>query len=181
MKLYIATPINARQEPTIREKLVAAKHRVEMLKEILADDVRFKNYELISTFDFNDMYDTEEKAMSRCIYHVLTSDAIYLDYGWTASKGCNLEYLAAKIYGKQIFVHKTQGMDFNEITTVLPNVRWKIMDADRAKERRLELTKIDDDNVLLSINLRYIPIDMTIIDYIENIIQTGIVIIDKKE
>ena len=105
MKLYIATPINARQEPTMREKLVAAKHRVEMLKEILADDVRFKNYELISTFDFNYMNDVEEEAMSRCIYHVLTSDAIYLDHGWTASKGCNLEYLTAKIYGKQIFEH----------------------------------------------------------------------------
>ena len=51
------------------------------------------------------MYDTEEKAMSRCIYLVLTSDAIYLDHGWTASKGCNLEYLTAKIYGKQIFEH----------------------------------------------------------------------------
>lgn len=106
MKLYIATPINARQEPTMREKLVAAKRHVEMLKEILADDDRFKDYELISTFDFNNMYDAdEEKAMSRCIYHVLTSDAIYLDHGWTASKGCNLEYLTAKIYGKQIFEH----------------------------------------------------------------------------
>ena len=105
MKLYIATPINARQETTMREKFVAAKHRVEMLKEILADDVRFKNYELISTFDFNNWYATEERAMSRCIYHVLTSDAIYLDNGWTASKGCNLEYLTAKIYGKQIFEH----------------------------------------------------------------------------
>lgn len=105
MKIYIATPINARQEPTMREKLVAAKRRVEMLKEILSDDVRFKNYDLINTFDFNDMYDAEEKAMSRCIYHVLTSDAIYLDYGWTASKGCNLEYLTAKIYGKQIFIN----------------------------------------------------------------------------
>ena len=106
MKLYIATPINARQEPTMREKLVAAKRRVEMLKAIIANDIRFKNYELISTFDFNDMYDAdEEKAMSRCIYHVLTSDAIYLDHGWTASKGCNLEYLTAKIYGKLIFEH----------------------------------------------------------------------------
>ena len=105
MKLYIATPINARQEQTMREKLDAAKHRVEMLKAILADDVRFKKYELISTFDFNDMYDTEEMAMSRCIYHVLTSDAIYLDHGGTASKGCNLEYQAAKIYDKQIFIN----------------------------------------------------------------------------
>ena len=105
MKLYIATPINARQEPTMREKLVAAKHRVEMLKAIIANDIRFKDYELISTFDFNDRNDTEEKAMSRCIYHVLTSDAIYLDHGWTASKGCNLEYLTAQIYGKLIFIH----------------------------------------------------------------------------
>ena len=105
MKLYIATPINARQEPTMREKLVAAKQRVERMKEILADDIRFKDYELISTFDFNDRNETEERAMSRCIYHVITSDAIYLDHGWTASKGCNLEYQAAKIYGKQIFIH----------------------------------------------------------------------------
>ena len=105
MKLYIATPINVRQELTMREQLVAAKHRVEMLKEILVDDARFKDYEMISTFDFNGMNDTEEKAMSRCIYHVLTSDAIYLDHGWTASKGCNLEYLTAKIYGKRIFEH----------------------------------------------------------------------------
>ena len=105
MKLYIATPINARQEPTMREKLVAAKHRVEMLKAIIANDIRFKDYELISTFDFNDMNDTEEKAMSRCIYHVLTSDAIYLDYGWITSQGCTLEYLTAKIYGKHIFEH----------------------------------------------------------------------------
>ena len=76
---------------------------------------------------------------------------------------------------------KRKDMDNNEITTALPNVKWKIMDADRAKEYRLELIKIDDDNVLLSINLRYIPIGMTITDFIENIIQTGIVIIDKKE
>lgn len=105
MKLYIATPINARQEPTMREKLVAAKRRVEMLKAIIANDIRFKDYDLISTFDFNDMNDTEEKAMSRCIYHVLTSDAIFLDLGWITSQGCTLEYLTAKIYGKQIFVN----------------------------------------------------------------------------
>ena len=101
MKLYIATPINARQEPTMREKLVAAKRRVEMLKAIIADNDRFQDYDMISTFDFNNMYDAdEEKAMSRCIYHVLTSDAIYFDHGWTVSKGCNLEYLTARIYGK---------------------------------------------------------------------------------
>lgn len=65
MKLYIATPINARQEPTMREKFISAKHRVEMLKEILADDVQFKDYELISTFDFNNMYDAPHGAETR--------------------------------------------------------------------------------------------------------------------
>ena len=32
MELYIATSINERKEPTIREKFFSAKHRVEMLK-----------------------------------------------------------------------------------------------------------------------------------------------------
>lgn len=50
-------------------------------------------------------------------------------------------------------------MDNNEVTTALPDVKWEIMDADRA-----------DDNVLLSINLT---------DLIENIIQTGIVILQE--
>ena len=67
MKLYIATPINARQEPTMREKLISAKHRVEMLKEILADDVQFKDYELTSTFDFN-MYDADEEKASVTVH-----------------------------------------------------------------------------------------------------------------
>lgn len=32
-------------------------------------------------------------------------DAIYLDHAWQSSKGCNLEYRAAKIYDKEIFEH----------------------------------------------------------------------------
>ena len=75
---------------------------------------------------------------------------------------------------------KRKDMDNNEVTTALPNVKWKIMDADRAKEQRIELVKVDDDNILLSINLRYIPKGMTILDFIENIVNTGIVIVDKQ-
>lgn len=41
MKLYISTPISARKERTIAEKLIAARHRCNMLKEIIATDVRF--------------------------------------------------------------------------------------------------------------------------------------------
>lgn len=104
MNLYIATPINARKGNDLKEKLLEAKHRINLLKEILGDDKRFKDYRFISTFDLNDIGElTEAEAMGRCIQLVLTSDAILLDHGWNASKGCNLEYRAAKIYGLQIF------------------------------------------------------------------------------
>lgn len=107
MKLYIATPINARNERTFKEKYLAAKHRCEMLKELLYSDPDFAVYdEIESSCDFNPLGElSEENAMGRCIAHVLVDDAIYLDHGWQSSKGCNLEYRAAKIYGKQIFEH----------------------------------------------------------------------------
>lgn len=108
MTLYIATPINARKEKTLREKLIAARHRVNMLRELIVDDARFAGYDLIiSTFGVNsteEPYD-EARATANCIHSVLMADAIYLDHGWQGSKGCNLEYRAAKIYGKAIFEH----------------------------------------------------------------------------
>lgn len=106
MRLYIATPINARQEPTMRMKLFAAKHRINMLKEIISNDKRFKDYDTISTFDIPDNENCDEAhALGNCVRTVIESDAVYLDHGWTASKGCNLEYRTAKIYNKTIFEH----------------------------------------------------------------------------
>lgn len=105
MILYIATPINARKEATMKEKLRAAKHRVELLKEILREDERFKNYAFLrSTFELPEQ-DQEDVALAQCVREVLRADAIYLDHGWQGSKGCNLEYRAAKIYGKAIYEH----------------------------------------------------------------------------
>lgn len=105
MKLYIATPINARKEATMKEKLRAARHRVELLKETIRDDERFRHYVFLrSTFDLQEQ-DDENVAMAQCVREVLRADAIYLDHGWQGSKGCNLEYRAAKIYGKKIFEH----------------------------------------------------------------------------
>lgn len=108
MRLYIATPINARKEKTLEEKKRAAKHRINLLKEILSEDSRFSEYkELVSTFDISTIGSrtTEEQALGMCVTAVLESDAIYLDHGWGGSNGCNLEYRAAKIYGKKIFEH----------------------------------------------------------------------------
>ncbi len=103
-KIYIATPVNARQEKTFELKKIMAEHRIQALSEIIGCDDRFQN---CITCGFPDVVTTDDEArsMGECIQAVIEADAIYLDHGWQASKGCNLEYRAAKIYGKDIYEH----------------------------------------------------------------------------
>ena len=103
MRLYIATPVTARKGKTLREKIATAKLRIKVLKEILADEPEFKDYELVSTFDIPHRDRNEYFILGECVTFVLCCDAILLDHGWQTSKGCNLEYRAAKIYGKKIY------------------------------------------------------------------------------
>ena len=104
-RMYIATPINGRHDAIdINQKLALAKMRIGVLKQVLGDDPNFLDYEVTSTFDIHHgEMPSEAKAMGDCITLVMTCDAIMLDHGWLQSKGCNLEYRAAKIYGKEIF------------------------------------------------------------------------------
>ena len=97
MKLYIATPINARPEQGFRNKYQAARKRVRELKEIIKTDHRFYGYSFISSFDVNPAANTSEA--------IAMGSAIYLDHAWQSSKGCNLEYRTAKIYDKEIYEH----------------------------------------------------------------------------
>ena len=105
MKLYISTPINARREVTFQAKREAAAKRCKMLKMFLEEEM--EGYEIVTPFDTIPLTETvnEEVAIGRCVTAVLRCDAIYLDHGWTGSKGCNIEYHAAKTYGKVIFEH----------------------------------------------------------------------------
>lgn len=106
MRIYIATPINARKGKNMREKLAAAKHRIEMLKEILSEDEQFSDCEFLSTFDVpHSANATEARILGNCVTAIINLDGIYLDHNWQNSKGCQLEYRAAKIYGKMIFEH----------------------------------------------------------------------------
>lgn len=110
-RLYIATPINARLERDFTSKYLAAKSRVEELKnKFFTSDSnhRLAEYdEIVSSFDLNPLGEySEAQAMGRCIEAVLESDAIYLDRGWKASSGCILEYSTARIYGKTIFKYE---------------------------------------------------------------------------
>lgn len=102
MRIYIGTPVNARKEATLEEKRKAAHRRCRMLKAWLKDE--YPDAEILTPFDAVPLEAkvTEPEAMGRCITLELTCDAILLDRGWTASTGCNLEYRAAKLYGKKI-------------------------------------------------------------------------------
>lgn len=104
-RIYIATPVNARREETFEEKKRMAACRVEFLKMIIKED--FPDAELLTSFDVCpvDVKVNECVAMGRCIAHLLTADTIYLDHAWQSSRGCNLEYRAAKIYGLSILEH----------------------------------------------------------------------------
>ena len=110
-RIYIATPIGGRHEPTREGKLREARRRVERIKELIGDGILCGDYwytydECVSTFDVNDEEPCDEAtAMGRCIELVMKCDAIYLDHGWLQSKGCNLEYRCAKIYGLAVFEH----------------------------------------------------------------------------
>ena len=106
-RIYIATPINARKERTLPDKVVAAENRIRTIKQVLKDEPMFKGCKFVSTFDLpHDPEDVSEaRAIGDCVAAVLECDAIYLDHGWLQSKGCNLEYRAAKIYGLEIYEH----------------------------------------------------------------------------
>ena len=72
MKLYIATPINARQEQGFRNKYKAAQKRVRGLKEIIKTDNRFYGYSFVSSFDVNKSKNISEAiAMGNCIQAVI--------------------------------------------------------------------------------------------------------------
>lgn len=109
MKIYISTPINGRKEERLGDRFIAARFRCNMLHEIISADKQFDCYtEIITPFDVvPDSRMEENEAMGKCIKAVLDCDAIYLDHAWQSSKGCNLEYRAAKIYGKDIYFHDT--------------------------------------------------------------------------
>lgn len=105
-RLYIATPINGRKGRNLEEKKEIAHARVRVLKKLLSGAPEFQDYEIFSTFDLpHDGDTTEARALGDCVTAVLNCDAIYMDHGWLQSKGCNLEYRAAKIYGKTIYYH----------------------------------------------------------------------------
>ena len=91
-KLYISLPITGRD-------LDSAKREAENYKRFY----ECAGYDVITPFDVSpDSEKPYSYHMGRDIETLLECDAVFFVYGFHHSKGCNLEYAAAKIYGKEI-------------------------------------------------------------------------------
>jgi hypothetical protein len=106
MKVYIATPVNARKEATLQEKQRAALARVNEIKAKVKElhpsaVVKSSVGSLHYARSGKELY--EARIMGSCVRMVMQSDIIVLDRGWWESKGCNVEKYTAETYGKQIW------------------------------------------------------------------------------
>ena len=107
MKIYIATPVNARKEATLIEKREAAYHRVCYLQERLK--VVYPDAEFHSSFDkeiapLSKPMELlpESVVMGRCVTEVMECAAILVDWRYENSRGCVVEHTTAVVYGKKI-------------------------------------------------------------------------------
>ncbi len=92
MKVYISLPITG-------HPIDEARQKAERAKQQLSD----MGHEPVSPLDVSPDADaTYAEHMGNDIAALLTCDAVLFLDGWGASRGCNLEMEAAKIYGKEI-------------------------------------------------------------------------------
>lgn len=111
MKIYIATPVNARKEATLEEKRERAYDRMCEIRKQLHKC--YPDAEFHSSFDEHispmnieltkKMYGmglpSESVIMGKCVQMVMECDMVVLDYDWQMSNGCSLENCTAQIYG----------------------------------------------------------------------------------
>lgn len=91
-KVYISVPISGKD---IIE--------VKILVDIMKSRLEFYKYTPITPFDASpDSNASYAEHMGRDIQALLECDAVFFCRGWQDSKGCQVEYEVAKIYGKQM-------------------------------------------------------------------------------
>ena len=96
MKIYISLPITGHD---IEE--------VEALCIFTAAMLREQGHTPISPLEVSsDPETTYAEHMGRDISALLCCDAVYFCKDWETSRGCRLEYQAAKIYGKEIILEQ---------------------------------------------------------------------------
>jgi len=93
MKIYISLPITGHDIRNCKARANHAKASVEKL-----------GHTAITPFEVNKgKKKTYAAYMGSDIEALFGCDAIYLLTGWSESKGCQLEWSCAHIYGKKVF------------------------------------------------------------------------------
>lgn len=105
-RIYLATPVNGRKEPTLLEKQKAAYKRIEEMKEYLCQwypDAEFWSSVGNIVIARKGLADREPDIMGRCVAMVMDCDIVILDYGWQDSRGCRVERYVADQYDKEVY------------------------------------------------------------------------------
>ena len=110
MKIYLATPVNARKEETLHEKMKAALVNIQAMARIVIK--AYPDAEFMSSFEIPAIrvlvnnhpvvLPSEARIMGECVRMVMEADMIVLDDGWECSQGCTVERFVAMQYGKQV-------------------------------------------------------------------------------
>ncbi|MCD8386269.1 MAG: DUF4406 domain-containing protein [Bacteroidales bacterium] len=95
MKIYLSLPITGHDPAQCAKR---ASHYKSLVEE--------RGHKCITPFDIcPDPNLKYHQYMGRDIEELLQCDGILLLTGWSWSKGCQLEWRCAEIYGKKIFHH----------------------------------------------------------------------------
>ena len=117
-KVYISLPISGYD-------IEAVKDRAGRAAKYLQD----KGYEPITPFDVSpDNEATYAAHMGKDIHALLECDAVFFLYGWWNSKGCQLERMAAMIYGKEMMHDASKGsVEFERVLPYPPFMKGDIV------------------------------------------------------
>lgn len=117
-KVYISLPISGYD-------IEAVKDRAGRAAKYLQD----KGYEPITPFDVSpDNEATYAAHMGKDIHALLECDAVFFLYGWWNSKGCQLERMAAMIYGKEMMHDVSKGsVEFERVLPYPPFMKGDIV------------------------------------------------------
>lgn len=90
MKVYISLPITGHPIEEVKQKAEKAKQKLTGM-----------GYDVVSPLDLHKEYDKPYSYyMGKDIEALIDCDAVFFCSGWQESKGCTLEYHAARVYGK---------------------------------------------------------------------------------
>ena len=74
------------------------------------------------------------------------------------------------------FLDTLEATEVYDTSAPTVNSRWRILKEKEAEKYHIQLIKIGDDKALLSIDLAYIPQNMSIVEYLNWLRETGVIL-----